>query len=259
MNFSGQSVLVTGGGAGIGKAIGLAFRAAGADVAFVDIDREAVTSTVQAADQAPGRSLAIVADCGDVASIDAMTNDVVKALGRLDILVNNAATTHHAGLMDISEADWDRIHRINSKGAFFCLQRAAREMIAQGGGRIINIASISGRGYAGTSNAAYAASKGAMITLTRIAAHQLAPHDINVNAICPGITMTDLLATMLRQRAAEQGIAFEEMVGRFASPIPLGRANAPEDIASMAIFLASTAARNITGQSYNVDGGLVMS
>jgi NAD(P)-dependent dehydrogenase (short-subunit alcohol dehydrogenase family) len=162
--------------------------------------------------------------------------------------------------MDLTETDWDRIHRVNAKGVFFCLQRAAKEMIAQkSGGRIINIASISGRGYAGASNAAYAASKGAVIALTKMAAQQLGRHDINVNAICPGVTRTELGQQNAIARASARGVTIEELQAEQERGIPIGRANTPEDIAAMAVFLASPGARNITGQSYNVDGGLVPS
>jgi NAD(P)-dependent dehydrogenase (short-subunit alcohol dehydrogenase family) len=166
--------------------------------------------------------------------------------------------------MDLTEADWDRIHRVNAKGVFFCLQRAAREMIRQNqadgsGGRIINIASIAGRGYPGTSNAAYAASKGAVIAMTKTAAQQLGRHNINVNAICPGVTRTELGARNTVERAAERGITVAELQAQQEAGIPIGRANQPEDIAAMAVFLASPGARNITGQAYNVDGGLVPS
>ena len=171
----------------------------------------------------------------------------------------NAGVTRRAYIMDLTEEDWDRIHRVNAKGVFFCLQRAARQMIGQGGGRIINIASIAGRGYAGTSNAAYAASKGAVIALTKTAAQQLGPHNINVNAICPGVTHTPLGDRNLVVRAQEQGVSIEEALKNHLAPIPLGRANEPEDIAALAVFLASPGARNITGQAYNVDGGLVPS
>src|SRR5436309_2113217 len=185
-------VLVTGAGAGIGRATALAMAEVGATVAAADIDLAAAQRTN---DQAAGnarRAIAIEADCGDVASIDAMIARTVAELGRLDVIVNNAGVTRYAQIMDLTEADWDRIHRVNARGVFFCLQRAAREMISQGGGRIINIASISGRGYAGASNAAYSASKGAVIALTEKAAHELGPHNINVNAICPGVTRTEL-------------------------------------------------------------------
>ena len=153
-------VLVTGAGAGIGRATALAMAESGAALAAADIDFAAAQRT---ADQAAGnvrRAIAIEADCGDVASIDAMVARAVAELGRLDVIVNNAGVTRYAQIMDLTEADWDRIHRVNAKGVFFYLQRAAREMIRQNqgegsGGRIINIASISGRGYAGASNAAY--------------------------------------------------------------------------------------------------------
>jgi NAD(P)-dependent dehydrogenase (short-subunit alcohol dehydrogenase family) len=251
--------LVTGAGSGIGRAIALAMAAEGATVAAADIDLAAAQRT---ADQAAGnarRAIAVEADCGDVASIDAMVTRAVADLGRLDIIVNNAGVTRYAYIMDLTEADWDRIHRVNAKGVFFCLQRAAREMMSSGGGRIINMASISGRGYAGASNAAYAASKGAVIALTKMAAQQLGRYNINVNAICPGVTRTELGARNAVTRAAERGITVAELQAEQEKGIPIGRANTPEDIAAMAVFLASPGARNITGQAYNVDGGLVPS
>src|SRR5580693_4103343 len=247
--------LVTGAGAGIGRAIALALANEGATLAAADIDPAAAQRT--AADAAGNRGLAIEADCGDVASIDAMVSRVVKELGRIDIIVNNAGVTRYSYIMDLTEADWDRIHRVNAKGVFFCLQRAAKSMIEQKtGGRIINIASISGRGYAGASNAAYAASKGAVIGMTMLAAHQLGPHNINVTAICPGVTRTELGERNAVGRAAARGITVAELQAEQDSGIPIGRANTPDDIAAMAVFLAGPGARNITGQAYNVDGGL---
>ena len=132
--------LVTGAGAGIGRAIALALANEGATLAAADIDLSAAQRT--AGDAAGNRGLAIEADCGDVASIDAMVARAVAELGRLDVIVNNAGVTRYAYIMDLTEADWDRIHRVNAKGVFFCLQRAAREMIRQNqadgrGGRII--------------------------------------------------------------------------------------------------------------------------
>ena len=257
-------VLVTGAGAGIGRAIGLAMAEAGANVAVADIDVAAARRTADQLTSNTRRALAIEADCGDVTSIDAMIARTVAEFGRLDVIVNNAGVTRYAQIMDLTEADWDRIHRVNAKDVFFCLQRAAREMIRQNqvdgnGGRIINIASISGRGYPGASNAAYAASKGAVISLTWMAAQQLGRHNINVNAICPGVTRTELGKRNAVARAAERGVTVAELQAEQEAGIPLGRANRPEDIAAMAVFLASPSARNITGQAYNVDGGLVPS
>ena len=189
-----------------------------------------------------------------------MIQDIENQFGRLDILVNNAGVTRAADIMELTEADWDKIHRVNAKGVFFCLQNAAKQMIEQGnGGRIINIASIAGRGFSGTSNAAYSASKGAVISLTKTAAQQLAKHNITVNSICPGVTTTEIVEGLVKTRAEARGISVEAMVKEMTDNIPLKRANEPEDIAAMAIFLASSGARNITGQSYNVDGGLVTS
>jgi NAD(P)-dependent dehydrogenase (short-subunit alcohol dehydrogenase family) len=257
-----QIVLVTGAGAGIGKAIALALAAEGATVAASDIDAAAAQATVAAI--GGNRGLALAADCGDVESINAMVAQTVAAFGRLDVIVNNAGVTRYAYIMDLTEADWDRIHRVNAKGVFFCLQAAARQMMTQHetsgrGGRIINMASISGRGYAGASNAAYAASKGAVIALTKMAAQQLGRYDINVNAICPGVTRTELGQRNAAGRAQARGVTVEEMQAEQERNIPIGRANTPADIAAMAVFLASPGARNITGQSYNVDGGLVPS
>jgi len=257
-------VLVTGAGAGIGRATSLAMAEAGANVASADIDLTAAQRTADQIATNTRRGLAIEVDCGDVAKIDAMVEHTVAEFGRLDVIVNNAGVTRFAYIMDLTEADWDRIHRVNAKGVFFCLQRAAREMIRQNqadgsGGRIVNIASIAGRGYPGTSNAAYAASKGAVIALTKTAAQQLGRHNINVNAICPGVTRTELGARNAVERAAERGITVAELQAQQEAGIPIGRANQPEDIAAMAVFLASPGARNITGQAYNVDGGLVPS
>lgn len=257
-------VLVTGAGAGIGRAIAAAMAQNGAIVAAADIDRAAAERTAGECAGHRGRSIAIAADCGDVAGIDAMVARTVAELGRLDVIVNNAGVTRYSDIMDLTEADWDRIHRVNAKGVFFCLQRAAREMIKQfeadgSGGRIVNMASISGRGYPGASNAAYAASKGAVIALTKMAAQQLGRYNINVNAICPGVTRTELGQRNAVARAAERGMTIEAMQAEQERAIPIGRANTPDDIAAMALFLASPGARNITGQSYNVDGGLVPS
>ena len=257
MSLSDQIALVTGAGQGIGKASALALAAAGADVVAVDINGRSAKEAAAAIAATGRRSLPIEADMGSVAAIDRMVAEAVAAFGRIDILVNNAGVTRRAYIMDLTEEDWDRIHRVNAKGVFFCLQRVARDMIPRRSGRIINIASIAGKGFAGTSNAIYAASKGAVISLTKTAAQQLGQHNINVNAVCPGIVRTTLYGEMVRVMAEKEGVSVAEIERRHVQGVPLQRANEPEDIAAMVVFLASAGARNITGQSFNVDGGLV--
>jgi 3-oxoacyl-[acyl-carrier protein] reductase len=257
MNLNNQVALVTGAAQGIGKASALALADAGAHVVVADIDRHGAEATADAIMSTQRKALAVQADVGDLQQIDRMVRTAIEQFGQIDILLNNAGVTRRADIMDITEADWDRIHRVNAKGVFFCLQRVAQEMITRRSGRIINIASIAGKGYEGASNVAYAASKGAVISMTKLAALQLGKHNINVNAICPGVTRTPLSDANLRVRAQQEGVSVEEMDQRRAAVIPLKRANDPEDIAAMVVFLASAGARNVTGQSFNVDGGLI--
>ena len=260
MTSSRQTALITGAGNGIGRAIAIAMAENDRNVVSADIDLSAAETTAATIRQLGVKATALKVDVGETAEISNMIQDIERQFGRLDILVNNAGVTRAADIMELTEADWDKIHRVNAKGVFFCLQNAAKQMIEQGnGGRIINIASIAGRGFSGTSNAAYSASKGAVISLTKTAAQQLAKHDITVNSICPGVTTTEIVDGLVKTRAEARGISVKAMVKEMTDNIPLKRANEPEDIAAMAIFLASSGARNITGQSYNVDGGLVTS
>jgi len=257
MTLVDRVAIVTGAGNGIGRAVALALAREGAHVVAVDVDGKLAQAAASAAGATGPKSLGLEADVGDLGAIDRMVERAVAAFGRIDILVNNAGVTRRAYIMDLTEADWDRIMRVNAKGVFFCLQRVAREMIPRRSGSIINIASIAGKGYAGTSNAIYAASKGSVISLTRTASQQLARHNINVNAICPGTTVTALSEANVAMRARDEGVSVEEMTKRRNAAIPLGRPNDPEDVAGLAVFLASPRARNITGQSLNVDGGLI--
>ena len=256
MEIHQQVAIVTGAAKGIGASISRALAAAGARVVCADIDGKAAGNIAK---ELGGDCMPLTVDVGDVDSIESMLDQTMELFGQLNTIVNNAGVTRSAYIMDLTESDWDHIHQVNARGVFFCLQGAARRMIEGDGGRIINIASIAGRGYAGTSNAAYAASKGAVISLTKTAAQQLAKHDITVNAICPGVTRTELLEQIFTTIEESQGISKAEAEARAARPIPLQRINEPEDIAAMAIFLASPGARNITGQAYNVDGGLITS
>ena len=196
-------------------------------------------------------------DLAQVSEIEELVNKTVAEFGQIDILVNNAGVTKSLGFFDVTESDWDWMYSVNARGVFFCMQRAAREMAKRKSGKIINIASIAGKGFRGTSNIAYAGTKGAVIAMTRIGASQLARFNINVNAICPGVTRTHMFEYSMAEMTQKRGLSEEEAIKRLDSTIPLGRSNNPEDIANMAAFLASSEADNITGQSFNVDGGLV--
>ena len=241
------------------RAISLRLAADGARVAVADMDGATAASTCQTIRDAGGQAAVIQADVGDLEQIDRMLRETLDAFQGLDIFVNNAAVTRAVQIMDIDEALWDRIHRVNAKGAFFCMQRAAREMMRLGnGGRIINLSSVAGKGYPGGSNAAYAAAKAGVIAMTQLATQPFARHDINVNAICPGAARTPMLEATSLDRAKAEGVSLDEMMRRAEAAIPLGRIIEPEDIAEMAAFLAGPGGRNITGQAFNVDGGVVM-
>ena len=259
MTLNNKVAIVTGAGMGMGRAIALALADEGANVAVADINIEAVEDTSTAVRERGRQSVPVQADMGKLDDIDRMVNETVDRFGRIDILVNNAGVTRYRDFMDVTESDWDSMHRVNAKGVFFCMQRVAQELINQGqGGRIINFASIAGKGYSGTSNAAYAASKGAVIVMTNVASHQLGQHDINVNAICPGTTQTSMVESLMTERSQQLGVTISELEKQRTARIPIGRPNDPEDIAAMAVFLAGPGARNITGQAFNVDGDLVM-
>jgi NAD(P)-dependent dehydrogenase (short-subunit alcohol dehydrogenase family) len=246
--LEGRVAIVTGVGAGMGKAIAQRCAAEGATVVGVDVDTERGAATMAGA----GGEF-ISCDVGDLGEVDA----VVERHGQVDVLVNNAGVTKSLGFFDVTEADWDRIYRVNAKGLFFCMQAAARHMRERRRGKIVNIASIAGKGYRGTSNIAYAGTKGAVIAMTRIAASQLARYDINVNAVCPGVTRTDLFEQVVGELVEREGIDRPRALERLDRSIPLRRSNEPEDVADLVVWLASDQARNVTGQSWNVDGGLL--
>lgn len=252
----GKTALVTGAGQGIGRAIALTLSGQGAYVLAADVVQESVEHLVS--ELPPRRAIAVRADVTDISDIDSMVRQCRRSFGSVDILVNNAGVTRFVDVMGVSPDDWDYIHSVNARGTFFTLQRAAREMIDAGtGGRIVNIASIAGKGYSGTSNAAYAASKGAVISMTTIAAQQLARHRINVNAVCPGLTMTPLGDELVDQAASVIGLDPTELRTSRADTIPIGRECDPLDIAAMVAFLVGPGGDAITGQAVNVDGGLI--
>ncbi len=251
--LDGRVAVITGIGAGMGTGIAQAFADAGALVVGADID-VAKGRAVMDAIGAP--SVFVKADVAQVPECQGLIEHVVAEHGRIDVLVNNAGVTKSLGFFDVTEADWDRIYSVNARGLFFLMQAAAVAMREQGSGRIVNIASIAGKGYRGTSNVAYAGTKGAVIAMTRIGASQLARYGINVNSICPGVTRTALFDQVIDELVERNGGTREQAEAKAVRSVPLRRANDPEDIASLAVYLASDAARNVTGQSWNVDGGL---
>ena len=255
-----KNICITGAGNGIGRAIAIAMGKEGYNVVCADIDLNQANETLEIILDNNGNGLSIEMDVTNSSDIKKMIKDTVLKYGSLDILVNNAGVTRTSKIMDLTEDDWDWIHNVNAKGTFFCLQAAAKQMIKQNnGGRIINMASVGGKGFVDVSNAIYAASKGAVISLTKTAAQELAKHEITVNSICPGITYTNILSDIVKKRSLEQNKSEEDIMKHYVRDIPLQRPNYPEDIAAMVVFLSSSGARNITGQSYNVDGGLIPS
>lgn len=249
--------IVTGSGRGIGKAIASHYAREGATVVIAELDEALGKKLESELTSGGGKAGFIRTDLNKLADIEALMTSVSGRYGRLDILVNNAAVTKSLDFFEVTERDWDWIHNLNSKGLFFCMQAAARVMKEQGGGKIINIASIAGKGYPATSNVAYAGSKGAAIAMTRIGASSLARYNINVNAICPGVTRTELYYQVMKGKVQSSGKSEQDIIAALDASIPIRRSNEPEDIADLAVFLASDESRNVTGQSWNVDGGLM--
>jgi NAD(P)-dependent dehydrogenase (short-subunit alcohol dehydrogenase family) len=199
--------------------------------------------------RAGGSGWSLTVDVADVEASRAMVERAIDLAGGLDILVNNAGVTRRIGLFEMSEADWEWIHGVNTKGLFFCLQAVAAHMRDHRRGKIVNISSIGGKGVRGTSNAAYAGSKAAAIAVTRVAAAELGMYNINVNAVCPGSTRTEMLGGLEHDSP--------EVMAAVTGAAVLGRINQPIDVANVVVFLVSPLADNITGQSLNVDNGVV--
>jgi 3-oxoacyl-[acyl-carrier protein] reductase len=223
----------------------LAFAREGAHVAvnYLD-DKDAAERVAGEVRAAGGQSTVVRGDVSRVTSVEALVEAAARDMGGLDVLVNNAGTYPRVPFLDMREADWDHVLDVNLKGTFFCAQAAARAMIAAGRrGSIINLASQAIRGAVRGTH--YTASKGGVVALTRAVALELAPHGIRVNAIAPGLTDT----------AQPRYGNTEEEIAAMSDAVPLGRMAQPQDIADVAVFLASDAARHITGQTIHVNGG----
>jgi glucose 1-dehydrogenase len=248
MRLQGKTALVTGGSSGIGAAIALAFGKEGADVA-VNYHKggDEANAIAQQLQKLGRRSVALQADVSQVAAAQALVAQTVQAFGRLDILVCSAGLEIREPFLEVSEAHYDLVLGVNLKGTYFAAQAAARQMVQQGGGgRLINISSIH-EDVAFLNYSSYCLSKGGVRMFARTACQELAPHGITINNIAPGA-----VATPINTRTLESAQLLDEL----RALIPLGRLAKPEEVASVAVYLASDEAAYVTGSTYYIDGGM---
>ncbi len=257
--LDGKVAIVTGAAQGIGRAVAERFVQEGMAVTLSDVNAERVTETADAIAAGGGRVEAFTANVTDAASVEQLVRATVDAFGRLDVLVNNAGVGAVAPLLDTDEATWDLLMNVNAKGVLLCTQAAARQMITQGGGgRIINNASGAGKIAPGRHPlGAYAASKHAVIALTKQFGLELAPHQVLVNCVCAGIVDTAMWDLIDEQVAALEHVPVGSVKQQAVESIPVGRIEQPEDVANMIAFLASDQANYITATALNVCGGLL--
>ncbi len=259
-DLSGQTAIVTGGSVGIGRGIVERLAEAGANVMVVDIDEQEGQKLAQSLQNTQGKVAFVRADVRKIDEIEQAIQKTVNQFGGLNILVNNAGVFPFSPLQHVTPELWDRVQGINLRGAFFFAQKAAAQMAKQGqGGAIINVASIDAFHPTG-SLVPYDSSKGGMVMMTKSLALELGKQNIRVNGIAPGGIATPGAsagsAATFAQMTPEQ---IQEMMTSFTARIPLGRQGQPDDIATVALFLASDAARYITGDTIIVDGGFLLS
>jgi 3-oxoacyl-[acyl-carrier protein] reductase len=245
MRLKDRTAAVTGAGRGIGQAIAFALAREGARVVASDIDGDLAAQVAsQIADQG-GQAIAIRANVAVAEDAKALVSAAVESFDHLDILVNNAGIYPSAPVLDITEDEWDQVQDVNLKGTFLCSQAAAKQMLNQAQGAIVNITSVDAKTRT-TGNAHYAAAKAGVISFTRSLANEMAPHGIRVNAVAPGWIATETLMTKSdRWRQAVKGI-------------PVGRLGMVDDVAEAVLFLVSDVAGYITGEILDVNGGMVM-
>ncbi len=247
MHLGNKVAIVTGGSRGIGRAVALQLAHNGAKVVVNYAGNEqAAKEVVELITTKGGHAIAVQADVANADSVDQMVKQAMDAFGRIDILVNNAGITRDTLLMRMKEDDWDAVLDTNLKGIYLCTKAVSRIMMKQKAGKIINMTSVVGiMGNAGQAN--YAAAKAGVIGFTKSMAKELASRNITVNAIAPGFISTDMTAVLSDQVKSD-----------LVNSIPLGKLGTPEEIAYAVVFLSSDYANYITGQTLNVDGGMVM-
>jgi NAD(P)-dependent dehydrogenase (short-subunit alcohol dehydrogenase family) len=251
--LSGKVAIVTGGASGIGRAAAAALLGAGAAVAAVDREERGLNATVDQGKQAGGNAVAMVADLAQIGRIPDLVARVLQQFGRIDFLLNCAGVAgKFQSLLDIDEPSWDFIHTVNLKAPLMLMKHVARHMIDRGGGgRIVNISSSSAF-RARNSPMAYAASKAALVQLTRCAAAELGRHDINVNAIAPGITDTGMTRALGNAESLQNSASSGPLENLFH------RVSQPEDVAAAILFLCLPGSRQITGQTIHTSAGAVI-
>jgi NAD(P)-dependent dehydrogenase (short-subunit alcohol dehydrogenase family) len=256
MRLEGRVSVITGAGGGIGRATALRLAEEGSDLALADVNPALMAETAAAVRHKTGRRvMEATVDVTHVAQLRAMVERAAAELGHVDVLVNNAGVQHIAPFVEISEADYDRILAINLKAVFFGMQAAARVMIPRRSGKIVNLSSTAAR-VPVPNCMTYGAAKMGVISLTQSAAIALASFNINVNAICPGFVPTLMADEIGRGYLKHFGITKEQRIEQQIQGAPFKRLQQPEDIAAAIAFLASDDAREITGVTLNVNGGM---
>jgi len=246
--LTGKVAIVTGAGAGIGAGIAAMLAEAGAAVTVADLDGARAASTAKAIEKRGGRAIMVTADVSDAHEIDALVRQTVTDLGGIDILVNNAGIATTELVEDLDEEKWRGVLDVNLTGPFLCCKAVLPYMRRKGWGRIVNVASVAAKRISFTGAASYTASKARLLGFTRHLAYEVAPHGINVNAICPGPTMTSLYERNADEQTRRERIAL----------VPKGRWLTPEDHGRVAVFLCSEAADALCGLAIDVDGGSLL-
>ena len=247
--FDGSVAVVTGAGRGMGRAIALRLGREGARVVVAEMNPDHAAEVAQEIKAEGGAAAPVTVDVSRVGDVTRLFGEAVKAFGTVDILVNNAGIAVERTILDYTEEDWDRQMGVNVKGVFFCSQAAARLMIPRRQGKIVNFASTSAFVASSHPEIAYDTSKGAVRQMTVAMAAELAPYGINVNAVAPGTTHTEMTRSTL---ATEDGLAWQ------LARIPMGRVGQPDDIAAVVLFLCSPEASYITGHTMVADGGWLL-